>query len=155
MGQPNRDSLSDSQSKKFSWDSQAAIRWAIHSLRNFHGTAKQLFAEQFTVKEIFMGQPNHDSLSDSQSKKFSWDSQTAIRWAIHGQRNFHGTAKPRFAEQFTVKEIFMGQPNCVSLSNSRSKKFSWDSQTAIRWAIHGLRNFHGTAKPRFAEQFTV
>jgi len=37
-----------------------------------------------------------------------------------------------FAEQFTVKEIFMGQPNRDLLSNSRSKKFSWDSQTAIR-----------------------
>jgi hypothetical protein len=49
----------------------------------------------------------------------------------------------------------MGQPNRDSLSNSRSKKFSWDSQTAIRLAIHGLKNFHGTAKPRFAEQFTV
>ena len=35
------------------------------------------------------------------------------------------------------------------------KKFSWDSQTAILWAIYGLRNFYVTAKQPFAEQFMV
>jgi hypothetical protein len=48
-----------------------------------------------------------------------------------------GVTKPTFAQRFTVKEIFMGWPNRLSLSDSRSKKFSWGDQTDFRWAIHG------------------
>ncbi len=111
-------------------------------------------SERLTFKEISMGRPNRVLLSDSRSKKFpwdgqtefcwancslkfSWDGQTEFRWVTRGQRNFHGTAKPSFAERLAVKEIFMGRPNRVSLSDSRSKKFPWDSQTVFRWAIHG------------------